>query len=90
VAGGATRLRLRVVPGSKEAGVVGRHGEAWKLRVTAPPERGRANDAAVRLLADTLRIAPESVTLVAGHGSRDKVVEVTGLDRAEAERRLAG
>lgn len=58
--------------------------------MTAPPERGRANDAAVRLLAETLRIAPESVTLVAGHGSRDKVVEVTGLDRAEAERRLAG
>jgi uncharacterized protein (TIGR00251 family) len=89
VAGGATRLRLRVVPGSRDSGVVGRHGEAWKVRVKAPPERGRANDAAVRLLAETLRIAPESVTLVAGHGSRDKVVEVTGLDRAEAERRLA-
>jgi uncharacterized protein len=83
-------LRLRVQPGARDAGVVGRHGEAWKLRVTAPPERGRANDAAVRLLAETLRIAPESVTLVAGHGSRDKVVEIAGLDRAEAERRLAG
>jgi uncharacterized protein len=90
VAGGATRLRLRVVPGARDSGVVGRHGEAWKVRVKAPPERGRANDAAVRLLAETLRIAPESVTLVAGHGSRDKVVEVAGLDRAEAERRLAG
>jgi uncharacterized protein len=89
VAGGATRLRLRVVPGARDSRVVGRHGEAWKVRVKAPPERGRANDAAVRLLAETLRIAPESVTLVAGHGSRDKVVEVTGLDRAEAERRLA-
>jgi uncharacterized protein YggU (UPF0235/DUF167 family) len=42
------------------------------------------------VLAETLRIAPESVTLIAGHGSRDKVVEVAGLDRAEAERRLAG
>jgi uncharacterized protein (TIGR00251 family) len=90
VAGGATRLRLRVVPGARDSGVVGRHGEAWKVRVTAPPERGRANDAAVRVLAETLRIAPESVTLIAGHGSRDKVVEVAGLDRAEAERRLAG
>ena len=90
MAGGATRLRLRVVPGARDSGVVGRHGEAWKVRVKAPPERGRANDAAVRLLAETLRVAPESVTLVAGHGSRDKVVEVAGLDRAEAERRLAG
>lgn len=89
VAGGATRLRLRVVPGSKEPGFVGRHGEAWKLRVAQPPERGRANDAAVRLLAERLRVDASAVRLVAGHGSSDKVVEVTGLDGAEAERRLS-
>jgi uncharacterized protein (TIGR00251 family) len=83
-------LRLRVVPGSKEAGIVGRHGEAWKLRVTAAPERGRANDAAVRLLAETLGVGPAAVRLVAGHGSRDKIVEVSGVGQAEAERRLAG
>lgn len=83
-------MRLRVVPGSKESGIVGRHGEAWKLRVTAAPERGRANEAAVRLLAETLGIVPADVRLVAGHGSRDKIVEVSGLGLAEAERRLAG
>jgi hypothetical protein len=83
-------LRLRVVPGSTRPGIVGRHGEAWKLRVAAPPERGRANDAAVELLAETLRVKPDAVRLVSGHGSRDKVVEVSGLDATEAERRLAG
>jgi hypothetical protein len=89
VAGGATRLRLRVVAGSKSPGVVGRHGDAWKLRVAAPPERGRANEAAVALLAETLRIRPDEVKLVAGHGSRDKVVEVSGMAPSEAERRLS-
>ena len=82
-------MRLRVVPGSREPGVVGRHGEAWKLRVAAAPERGRANEATLRLLAETLGVGTTDVRLVAGHGSRDKVVEVTGLGRAEAERRLA-
>jgi uncharacterized protein (TIGR00251 family) len=82
-------LRLRVVPGSKSPGVVGRHGDAWKLRVAAPPERGRANDAAVALLAETLRIPPDDVRLVAGHGSRDKVVEVSGIAPSEAARRLS-
>ncbi len=81
---------LRVVPGSKEPGVVGRHGEAWKLRVAAAPERGRANEATLRLLAETLGVGPADVRLVAGHGSHDKIVEVTGLGQAEAERRLAG
>ena len=89
MAGGATRLRLRVVPGSKSPGVVGRHGNAWKLRVAAPPEHGRANEAAVALLAETLRIRPKDVKLVTGHGSRDKVVEVRGIAPSEAERRLS-
>jgi uncharacterized protein YggU (UPF0235/DUF167 family) len=90
VAGGGTRLRLRIVPGSSDPGVVGRHGEAWKLRVTPAPERGKANDAAIRLLAETLQVKAGDIRLVAGHGSRDKVVEVSGLDAGEAERRLAG
>lgn len=77
-----------MVPGSKSAGVVGRHGEAWKLRVAAAPERGRANEAALRLLAQTLRVQPADVRLVSGHGSRDKIVEVTGIAPSEAERRL--
>lgn len=77
-----------MVPGSKSAGVVGRHGEAWKLRVAAAPERGRANEAALRLLAETLRVQPADVRLVSGHGSRDKIVEVTGIAPSEAERRL--
>ena len=57
--------------------------------MAAPPERGRANDAAVALLAETLRIQPGDVRLVAGHGSRDKIVEVSGLAPSEAERRLS-
>src|SRR6266702_3743420 len=84
----STRLRLRVSPGAARAGVVGRHGEAWKVRVTAPPEDGRANDAVVRLLADTLSVPRSSVTLVSGHGGRDKIIELAGLAPAQIEQRL--
>jgi uncharacterized protein (TIGR00251 family) len=83
-----TRLRLRVSPGATRAEVVGCHGEAWKVRVAAPPEAGRANDAVVRLLADTLSVSRNAVTLVSGQGSRDKIVELTGIDHSLAERRL--
>ena len=68
---------------------MGRHGEAWKIRVTAAPERGKANDATVRLLAETLCVGESDIRLVSGHGSRDKVVEVTGLGPSEAARRLS-
>src|SRR5690348_10398936 len=87
--GATTRLRLRVAPGSSRPGVVGRHGEAWKVRVTAAPERGRANDAVVALLADVLAVPRASVAVVGGHAARDKVVELDGIDPDEAERRLS-
>jgi uncharacterized protein len=84
-----TRLRLRVTPGARRSGIVGRYGEAWKVRVAAPPEDGRANAAVVRLLAETLELPRESVTLVSGHGTRDKVVELSGLDQERIAERLA-
>ena len=83
------RLRLRVVPGASRSEIVGRHGEAWKVRVTAPPERGAANDAVLELLADALGVSAREVRLVSGHGSRDKIVELTALEADEAEARLA-
>jgi uncharacterized protein (TIGR00251 family) len=89
-AASTTRLRLRVSPGAARGGVVGRHGDAWKIRVAAPPEDGRANEALLRLLAERLRLPRRDLELVSGHGARDKIVELTGIDDAEAERRLAG
>ncbi len=84
-----TRLRLRVSPGAGRAGIVGRHGDAWKVRVAAPPEHGRANEALLRLLAETLGVPRSGVVLVSGHGGRDKVVELTGVELEQIERRLA-
>lgn len=86
----STRLRVRVSPGARRIAVAGRVGEVWKLRVTAPAEGGRANAAVVRLLAETLGLPRRRVALVSGHGARDKVVELDGLDPAEATRRLEG
>jgi uncharacterized protein (TIGR00251 family) len=84
-----TRLRLRVSPGAGRAAIVGRHGDGWKVRVTAAPENGRANEAVLRLLATTLAVPRGAVSLVSGHSGRDKIVELTGLGPALIERRLA-
>ena len=86
----STRVRVRVSPGARRGGVAGRVGEVWKLRVTAPAEGGRANEAVVRLLADTMEVPRRSISLVSGHAARDKVVELEGLEAAEVERRLGG
>jgi uncharacterized protein YggU (UPF0235/DUF167 family) len=75
---GSTRISLRVAPGAADARVVGRHGDAWKVRVAAPPEGGKANDAVVRLLATVLALP-----------QRDVTVSLAGIDTEETERRLS-
>ncbi len=84
-----TRLQLRVVPGTSRPGVVGRYGDAWKLRVAAPAEDGKANDAVLALLAQTLGIPRRDVEIAFGHDSRDKVVTFAGLSIDAAESRLS-
>ena len=83
-----TRIALRVSPGARRSELVGRYGAAWKVRVAAPQEDGRANEAALRMLATALCLPRTNLQLVAGHGARDKVVEVVGLGADETERRL--
>ena len=85
----SARLRLRVVPGARRDAFVGRYGDGWKVRVAAPPERGAANRAVLELVARTLRVPERTVTLVSGGASRDKIVELSGLDASELDGRLA-
>lgn len=59
------------------------------MRVTAAPERGRANDAVLALLSETLSVPRARVSIVSGHAARDKIVELAGITDAELHRRLA-
>ena len=86
---GTVRLRVRVSPGARRSEVVGRLGDAWKLRVRSAPERGRANDEVIALLARTLQLSARDVRIVSGHTSRDKIVELDCLTIEDAERRLS-
>lgn len=77
-----------VQPRAARPGVAGRHGGALKVRVTAPPLEGRANEEAARLLADALHVRVADVTLVHGARSRWKRFAVRG-DPAALAARLA-
>lgn len=88
-AGAGTRLRLRVQTRASRDEVAGVAGDALRVRLTAPPVDGAANEALVRLLAERLDVSRGSIALVSGHTGRNKVVEVSGLSPEEIARRLA-
>lgn len=88
MAGPSTRLRLRVSPGARRSAIVGRHGDAWKVRIAAPPTEGRANAALLALLAEALELPATHLDLVSGSAGRDKVVLLRGIGEREARGRL--
>jgi hypothetical protein len=85
--GGCT-LRVRVVPRAGRSSVAGERDGALLVRLAAAPVDGEANEALVAFLAGWLRVPKRAVRLVSGDRSRDKRVEVDGLDAATATGRL--
>jgi uncharacterized protein (TIGR00251 family) len=84
----ACRLSVRLTPRAARDEVLGFEGGVLRVRVKAPPVEGRANDALLRLLAKVLGVRRSALAIVRGQTSRDKVVQVEGLDEAEARRRV--
>ena len=80
---------MKAQPGARETALGEKIGEAYKVRLAAPPVDGRANEALIRFFAGLFKVAPSAVRIVRGLSSRMKVVEIDGID-AEAVERVLG
>ncbi len=87
---GGAAFPVRVVPRASKNEISGRHGDAVKIRLTAPPVEGAANEALVDFLAEVLDVRKSQIEILTGHTSRDKVVCVIGLTPQAVEARLSG
>jgi uncharacterized protein len=90
-AGGCT-LAIRVQPGAKKTAITGVYGTgdetALKIAIQSPPIEGRANEALIAFLAQTLHLPKSSIHLLSGQSSRSKIIQIKGVTAAEAERLL--
>lgn len=82
------RFEVRVQPRASRTEIAGEYNGAIKVRLSAPPVDGAANDALVNLLADELSVPRRDVSIVSGASSRSKTVAVAGVDAAAVERLL--
>lgn len=85
---GCLLLSVHAQPGASRDEIAGLHGGRLKVRVSAPPEGGRANRAVIAACAEALGVPVHSLSLVSGATSRRKEVAVEGLDLEEARGRL--
>lgn len=83
------RFAVHVQPRASHPGVDGMHGDALKVRVGAAPVDGAANDAVIEVLIKALNVSRRAVTIVSGHTSRSKVVEVDGISEEEVRAHLS-
>jgi uncharacterized protein (TIGR00251 family) len=83
------KLSVKVIPKSSRNGIAGWMGEVLKVYVTAPPERGKANEAVEALLAEALGLSHKQIRIVSGMKSTRKVVEIDSLEEADIYRQLS-
>jgi len=89
-ADGSILLWIKAVPNASRTQIAGMLGDRLKLRIAAPPEAGKANQAVCRLLASALDLKSAQIQIHSGHASPEKVVRISGITAAEVQKRLNG
>ena len=84
------RLKVKARPAGKRNAILGEHAGALRVAVTAAPEKGKANDAIVELLADRLRLRKSEIRLDRGAASTTKTFHLAGISRQSLAERLEG
>lgn len=79
------RITFHVQPKASRTELAGKHGDAVKVRIQAPPVDGEANAELLRFVATSLGVSGREVELISGASSRRKVVEVRGVTLATVE-----
>lgn len=87
---GAVTFLIRVIPRASRNAIEGEYRDALKVRLTAPPLDGRANEAVKRILAETLKVPVSAVRIVAGEKNRTKRIRIEGVSRIAIENLAAG
>jgi len=86
---GGLVFEIRACPGASRRCAGGEHNGALRVQTTAPPEKGKANNDILEILAEALGIRRSRLDIVSGRTSRDKKIRVSGMERDELEKKLS-
>ena len=83
-----TRLKVKVAPGAKQNRIIGWHGDVLKVRISAQPEKGKANSGVRKLIAEALDVPTRNISVTVGLTSKNKHILISGLSRSEVKSKI--
>jgi len=89
MSGSEAKISLRVHPSATRNELVGLAEGAWRVKILAPPVKGKANKELIAFLSQLLGVSQSTLTIVKGHTTRNKVVAIDGLSQEEVTKRLS-
>ena len=87
--GNKAKISLRVYPNAGSNEIVGLSDGILRVKISAPPSKGKANRELISFLSRLLGVSRDSVDIIKGHTARNKVVAIDGFSQAEVIRRLS-
>jgi uncharacterized protein (TIGR00251 family) len=85
---GAVTFKVRVQPSASRTEITGEHAGAIKLRIAAPPVRGKANEECRRFFARLIGVQGHAVEIVSGDSSRDKLIRINNVSAGHVREAL--
>lgn len=84
------RFEVHVQPNAKKNEIIKQQNGSLKIKITAPPQEGKANRELIALLAQKLKIKKSDIKLVRGETSKTKLIEISGMDKSQIINLLVG
>jgi uncharacterized protein (TIGR00251 family) len=84
-----SKLMVKVLPNASRNEILGLANGVWRIKIAAPPEKGKANKELIEFLSEQLEVRKDNISILRGHTSHNKLVVVIGLTQEDISRRLS-
>ena len=82
------QFKIKVLPRASKNEISGVQGDALKIRLTAPPVDGAANEACIEFFAELFKVPKKAVCIITGHTGRLKIIRVEGISKTDLMKRI--
>ncbi len=83
------KISVKVQPNAGKNAVVGLINGVWRIKISAPPDKGKANKELIEFLSDILGRKKDCITIIKGHASHNKLISVEGMNQVEVTEKLS-